>query len=102
MIKPYPLTLKEGEANPISREEISRSLILPEEYKRVRENPSFKYYSDFECFHCNKIGHIAQNYPKKGQEYTKRINKKRHHGHLADEEEEEEGPPRKQAREEDA
>ena len=74
----------------------------PRRIQRVRENPSFKDYSDFECFHCNKIGHIARNCPKKGQEYRKRINNnKRHHAHLADEEEGE-GPPRKQAGEEDA
>ena len=31
----------------------------PRRIQRVRENPSFKDYSDFECFHCNKIGHIS-------------------------------------------
>ena len=75
----------------------------PRRIQRVREIPPIRDYSNFECFHCNKIGHIARNCPKKGQEYRKRINNnKRHHAHLADEEEEEEGPPRKQAREEDA
>ena len=76
--------------------------------QRVRENPPIRDYSDFECFNCSKIGHIAQNCPIKKQEYKKRIkNNKRYHAHIVEdeeeeEEEEEEGPPRKQAREEDA
>ena len=55
------------------------------------------------CENCNKIGHIAINYPVKKEEYKKRNNNKRHHAHLAKDgyEEEEEGPQRKQAKEED-
>ena len=78
----------------------------PRRFQRSRESLSNKDYSGFQCFHCDKIGHIARNCPMKKQEYKKRINKnKRYHAHLAedeDEEEEEEGPPRNQAREEDA
>ena len=74
--------------------------------QRIRENPSDKDYSGFQCFHCDKIGHISRNCPMKRKEYKKRINNNKiHHAHLAedeDEEEEEEGPPRKKAREEDA
>ena len=70
--------------------------------QRTRESPPDKDYSGFQCFHCDKIGHIARNCPMKRQEYKNRINNnKRHHAHLdeyEDEEEEEEAPPRKQAR----
>ena len=78
----------------------------PRKFQKTRESLPDKDYSSFQCFHCDKIGHIARNCPKKGQEYRNRINNnKMHHAHLADEEEEEEeeeGPPRKKAREEDA
>ena len=77
----------------------------PRRIQRVRETPPSRDYSDFQCFHCNKIGHIARNCPIRKQEYQRRINNnKRYHAHLAEdeyEEEEEEGPPRKQSREED-
>ena len=78
----------------------------PRRIQRRREIHPDKDYSGFQCFHCDKIGHIARNCPIKKQEYKKRINNnKRYHAHLVedeDEEEEEEGPPRKKAREEDA
>ena len=77
----------------------------PRRIQRVTETPPCRDYSDFQCFHCNKIWHITRNCPIKKQEYKKRIkNNKIYHAHLAEDEddEEEEGPPRKQAREEDA
>ena len=79
----------------------------PRRIQRRRENPPDKDYFGFQCFHCDKIGHIARNCPMKKQEYKQRINNnKRYHAHdLAedeDEEEEQEGPPRKKEREEDA
>ena len=81
------------------------SLNLPEGSRKQESLPN-KDYSRFQCFHCDKIGHIARNCPSKIQVYKNRNNNnKRHHAHLAedeDDEEEEEGPPRKQAREEDA
>ena len=47
-----------------------------------------KEYSNFQCFHCHKIGHIARSCPLKKEEYKKR--NKRNHAHLAEDEEEEE------------
>ena len=78
----------------------------PRRFQRSKESLSNKDYSGFQCFVCDKIGHISRNCPMKKQEYKQRINNnKRHHAHLAEdenEEEEDEGPSRKQAREEDA
>ena len=31
----------------------------PRRIQRRRENPPDKDYSGFQCFHCDKIGHIA-------------------------------------------
>ena len=31
----------------------------PRRIQRTRENPPDKDYSGFQCFHCDKIGHIA-------------------------------------------
>ena len=68
----------------------------PRKFQKTKESLSNKDYSSFQCFHCDKIGHIARNCPLKRQEYKKRnYNKKRHHAHLAEDEdevEEEEGP----------
>ena len=73
----------------------------PRRIQRRRENPQEKDYSGFQCFHCDKIGHIARNCPLKREEYKKRNNNKRHHPHLDEDEDEEEGeeegPPRNQA-----
>ena len=35
----------------------------PRRIQRRRENPPEKDYSGFQCFHCNKIGHIDRNCP---------------------------------------
>ena len=62
----------------------------PRRIQRKRENPPDIDYAGFQCFHCDKIGHIARNCPMKKQEYKKRINKnKRYHAHLAEDEDEE-------------
>ena len=69
----------------------------PRRIQRRRENHPEKDYSGFQCFHCDKIGHIARNCPIKKKECKKRINNnKRYHAHLGKdeyEEEEEERPP---------
>ena len=74
----------------------------PRQFQKTRESLPNRDYSNFQCFHFDKIGHIARNCPLKRQEYKKRNNKNKiHHAHLAedeDDEEEEEGPPRNQAR----
>ena len=55
----------------------------PIRIQRTQENPPDKDYSGFQCFHCDKIGHISRNCPMKKQEYNNRINNnKRHHAHL--------------------
>ena len=56
-----------------------------------------KAFSTYQCYHCDKIGHIATNFLTKKEEY-KRKNNKRHHANFTEEEEEE--PPRKLAKEE--
>ena len=52
-----------------------------------------KDFSSYQCYHCDKIGHIVRNCPTKKEEY-KRKNKKRYHANL-----EEEEPPKKLATE---
>jgi transposase InsO family protein len=54
-----------------------------------------KYFSSYQCYHCDKMGHIAKNCPAKREEY-KRRNNKRHHAHAAEDDE----PPKKLAKEE--
>ena len=63
---------------------------LPRRIQIRRENHPDKDYYGFQCFHCDKIGHIARNCPMKRQEYKKRINNnKRYHAHLGEDEYEE-------------
>jgi hypothetical protein len=54
-----------------------------------------KNFFSYQCYHCDKMGHIAKNCPAKREEY-KRRNNKRHHAHAAEDDE----PPKKLAREE--
>ena len=49
----------------------------PKRIQRTREIPPSKDYSSFQCFHCDKIGHLSRNCPMKKQEYKKRINNKK-------------------------
>jgi hypothetical protein len=42
-----------------------------------------KDFSSYQCYHCEKMGHIAKNCPAKKEEYKKR-NNKRHHAHAAE------------------
>jgi hypothetical protein len=55
-----------------------------------REN----HFSSYQCYHCDKMGHIAKNFPSRREEYNKR-NKKRHHAHAIEYDE----PPMKMIKE---
>jgi hypothetical protein len=46
-------------------------------------------FSSYQCYHCDKMGHIAKNCPARREEYKKR--NKRHHAHTVEDEE----PPTK-------
>ena len=59
-------------------------------FQRTRESFPKRDYSNFQCFNCDKLGHIARSFPLKKEEYKKRNNNKRHHAHLAEDEDEEE------------
>ena len=59
----------------------------PRNFQKTRESLFHRDYSVFQCFHCDKIGHIARNFPLKKQAYNKRSNNnKRHHAHLVEDE----------------
>ena len=89
---------KRGRSQSNFKKESNKDSWPPKKFQRKRGNNQRKYHSDFQCFNCHKIGHIARNCPLKKEEYKKN---KRHHAHLAkDEEEEEEGTQRKIAKEE--
>ena len=61
----------------------------PRKCQKTRESLPDRDYFDFQCFNCDKIGHIARNCPMKKQEYKKNINNnKRHHAHLDEDEDE--------------
>ena len=49
-----------------------------------------KYFSSYQCYHCDKKRHISRNCLTNKEEY-KRKNNKIHHSNLSEEEEE---PPR--------
>jgi hypothetical protein len=42
-------------------------------------------FSSYQCYHCDKMGHIAKNCPVIREEYNKR--NKRHHAHTVEDEE---------------
>jgi hypothetical protein len=44
-----------------------------------------KYLSSYQCYHYDKMGHIAKNCPARREEYKKR--NKRHHAHTIEDEE---------------
>jgi hypothetical protein len=48
-----------------------------------------KYFSSYQCYHCDKMGHIAKHYPSRREEYKKK--NKRYHAHVVEDEE----PPTK-------
>jgi hypothetical protein len=48
-----------------------------------------KYFSSYQCYHCDNMGHIAKNCATRREEYKKR--NKRHHAHTVEDEE----PPTK-------
>jgi hypothetical protein len=48
-----------------------------------------KDLSSYQCYHCDKMGHIAKNCPVRREEYKRRSNK-RHHAHATEDDE----PPR--------
>jgi hypothetical protein len=54
-----------------------------------------KYFSSYQCYHCDKMGHIAKNFPTIREEYNKR-NNERHHAHAVKDDE----PPTKLSKEE--
>jgi hypothetical protein len=54
-----------------------------------------KYFSFYQCYHCDKMGHIAKNCPTRREEY-KRRNNKRHHAHATKDDE----SPKKSTKEE--
>jgi hypothetical protein len=65
---------------------------FPKYHKSQRRK---KYFSSYQCYHCDKMGHIAKNFPSRREEYKKR-NNKRHHAHATEDDE----PPNKLAKEE--
>ena len=55
----------------------------PRKFQKTRESLPDRDFSGFQCFHCDKIRHIASNCPMKKQIYKKKINNnKRHHAQL--------------------
>jgi hypothetical protein len=54
-----------------------------------------KDFSSYQCYHCDKMGHIAKNCLAIREEY-KRRNKKRHHAHATEDDE----PPKKLTKDE--
>jgi hypothetical protein len=45
-----------------------------------------KYFSSYQCYHCDKMGHVAKNCPARSEEYKKR-NNKRYHAHATEDDE---------------
>jgi hypothetical protein len=54
-----------------------------------------KYLSSYQCYHCDKMGHISKNCLARREEY-KNKNNKRHHAHVVEDDE----PPTKLTKEE--
>ena len=85
-------TKKRRRNQPIFKKGNHKQHLPPRRFQRSRESLANKDYSGFQCFHCDKIGHIARNCPMKKQEYKKRINNNKiYHSHLAEYEDEKEG-----------
>ena len=74
------------------KKEIQNGSHPPNKFQKNRKGEYKKiYFSSYQCYNCDKIGHIAKNCPTKKEEYKSK-NNKRHHANLV---EEEEHPPRK-------
>ena len=83
---------KRGRSQSNFKKESLKESQPPKKFQRTRGNNQRRNCSNFQCFNCDKIGHIARNFPLKKEEYKKRKNKI-HHAHLDEygyEEEEEE------------
>jgi hypothetical protein len=52
-----------------------------------------KHFSSYQCYHCDKMGHIAKHCPARREEYKRK--NKRHHAHAVEDEE----PPTKMIKE---
>jgi hypothetical protein len=50
-------------------------------FRKVNEEK--KDFSSYQCYHCDKMRHIAKNCPARREEY-KKINNKRHHAHAVE------------------
>jgi hypothetical protein len=71
--------------------------VAKEKYKKdmIKGQRKGKYFSSYQCYHCDKMGHIAKNCPARREEFKKR-NNKRHHAHATEDIE----PPKKLTKEE--
>ena len=54
----------------------------PKKFQSKRENNQKKDYSQYQCYNCHKIGHLAKECP------LKKKNNKRHHAHIDEDEDE--------------
>lgn len=52
-----------------------------------RNHEGHQDHSNFRCFNCDKMGHIARNYPLQKEQFKKN-RKKRHHANAIEEEDE--------------
>ena len=78
------------------KKETNKGSYPPKKFQKNKKGDyKRKAFSTYQCYHCDKIGHIATNCLTKKEEY-KRRNKKRHHANLTEEEEqgEEEETPK--------
>ena len=57
------------------KKEIHKESQPPKKFQRTRGNNQRKNYSNFQCFNCNKIGHIARSCPLKKEECKKKKKK---------------------------
>ena len=65
-------------------------------FQKKRVNNQMKYYSNYQCYNCHKIGHLSRECPSPTMK-----NNKRNHAHIAEDEDEEERPRKRQIRGED-
>jgi hypothetical protein len=71
-----------------------KNLTLQGDSRNIRRDKEEKDFSSYQCYHCDKMGHIAKNCPARREEYKKR-NNKRHHAHAVEDDE----PPTKMTKE---